>query len=60
VHFRHPGVLAKTVTTLDVLSGGRAWLGIGSGHYEEQARGLGIPFPLQRECFEMLEETVQI
>jgi alkanesulfonate monooxygenase SsuD/methylene tetrahydromethanopterin reductase-like flavin-dependent oxidoreductase (luciferase family) len=60
VHFRHPGVLAKTVTTLDVLSGGRAWLGIGSGHYEEQARGLGIPFPPQRECFEMLEETMQI
>jgi F420-dependent oxidoreductase-like protein len=60
VHFRHPGVLAKTVTTLDVLSGGRAWLGIGSGHYEEEARGLGIPFPPQRERFEMLEETVQV
>ena len=54
------GLLAKTVTTLDVLSGGRAWLGIGSGHYEEQTRGLGIPFPPQRERFEMLEETVQI
>jgi F420-dependent oxidoreductase-like protein len=59
-HFRHPGVLAKTVTTLDVLSGGRAWLGIGSGHYEEEARGLGIPFPPLRERFEMLEETVQV
>ena len=45
VHFRHPGVLAKTVSTLDVLSGGRAALGIGAGHYEEEARGLGIPFP---------------
>ena len=60
VHFRHPAVLAKTVTTLDVLSGGRAWLGIGSGHYEEETRGLGIPFPPQKERFEMLEETVQI
>jgi F420-dependent oxidoreductase-like protein len=59
-HFRHPGVLAKMVTTLDVLSGGRAWLGIGAGHYEEEARGLGIPFPPQKERFEMLEETVQI
>jgi F420-dependent oxidoreductase-like protein len=60
VHFRHPAVLAKTVTTLDVLSGGRAWLGIGSGHYEEETRGLGIPFPPQKERFEMLEETIQI
>jgi F420-dependent oxidoreductase-like protein len=60
VHFRHPAVLAKTVTTLDVLSEGRAWLGIGSGHYEEETRGLGIPFPPQRERFEMLEETLQI
>jgi F420-dependent oxidoreductase-like protein len=60
VHFRYPAVLAKTVTTLDVLSGGRAWLGIGSGHYEEETRGLGIPFPPQKERFEMLEETVQI
>jgi F420-dependent oxidoreductase-like protein len=60
VHFRHPAVLVKTVTTLDILSGGRAWLGIGSGHYEEEARGLGIPFPPQRERFEMLEETLQI
>jgi alkanesulfonate monooxygenase SsuD/methylene tetrahydromethanopterin reductase-like flavin-dependent oxidoreductase (luciferase family) len=55
-----PGVLAKTITTLDVLSGGRAWLGIGSGHYEEETQGLGIPFPPQKERFEMLEETVQI
>jgi F420-dependent oxidoreductase-like protein len=60
VHFRHPAVLAKMVTTLDVLSRGRAWLGIGSGHYEEETRGLGIPFPPQRERFEMVEETVQI
>ena len=60
VHFRYPAVLAKTVTTLDVLSGGRAGLGIGSGHYEEETLGLGIPFPPQRERFEMLEEAVQI
>jgi F420-dependent oxidoreductase-like protein len=60
VHFRHPAVLVKAVTTLDVLSGGRAALGIGSGHYEEETRGLGIPFPPQRERFEMLEEAVQI
>jgi F420-dependent oxidoreductase-like protein len=60
VHFRHPGILAKTVTTLDVLSGGRAWLGIGAGHYEEEARGLGIPFPPLGERFEMLEETIQV
>jgi F420-dependent oxidoreductase-like protein len=60
VHFRHPAVLAKTVTTLDVLSGGRAWLGVGTGHYEEEARGLGVPFPPQKERFERLEETVQI
>jgi F420-dependent oxidoreductase-like protein len=58
--YRHPGVLAKTVTTLDVLSGGRAWLGIGAGWNEEEARGLGIPFPPMKDRFEMLEETLQI
>jgi F420-dependent oxidoreductase-like protein len=60
VHFRYPAVLAKTVSTLDVLSKGRAALGMGSGHYEEEARGLGIPFPPQSERFEMLEEALQI
>lgn len=60
VHFRHPAVLVKAVTTLDVLSGGRAWLGIGSGHYEEEARGLGVPFPPQRERYGMLEEALQV
>jgi len=60
VHFRHPAVLVKAVTTLDVLSGGRACFGVGSGHYEEESRGLGIPFPPQKERFEMLEETLQI
>jgi F420-dependent oxidoreductase-like protein len=57
---RHPGVLAKTVTTLDVLSGGRAWLGIGAAWFEEEMRGLGIPFPPRGERFERLEETLQI
>jgi F420-dependent oxidoreductase-like protein len=60
IHFRHPAVLVKSVTTLDVLSGGRAHFGVGSGHYEEETKGLGIPFPPQRERFEMLEETLRI
>jgi F420-dependent oxidoreductase-like protein len=60
VHFRNPGLLAKMVTTLDVLSGGRIWLGIGAGHYEEEARGLGIPFPPLAERFDWLDETLQI
>ncbi|HZC78994.1 MAG TPA: LLM class flavin-dependent oxidoreductase, partial [Ktedonobacterales bacterium] len=59
-HFRNPGLLAKMVTTLDVLSGGRMWLGIGAGHYEEEARGLGIPFPPLAERFGWLDETLQI
>ena len=58
--YREPGVLAKIVTTLDVLSGGRAWLGIGAGWNEEESRGLGIPFPPVGERFERLEETLQI
>lgn len=56
----HPVLLAKTVTTLDVLSGGRAWLGIGAGDYEEEARGSGLPFPPLKERYEMLEEMLQI
>src|SRR5215203_4754131 len=60
IHFRHPAVLVKSVTTLDVLSGGRAGFGAGSGHYPEETAGLGIPFPPQKERFEMLEETLQI
>jgi F420-dependent oxidoreductase-like protein len=58
--YRHPGLLAKMVTTLDVLSGGRAMLGIGAGDYVEEARGLGLPFPSLAERFELLEETVQV
>ena len=60
VIYREPGVLAKIVTTLDVLSGGRAWLGIGAGWNEEESRGLGIPFHPVAERFERLEETLQI
>ena len=58
--YRHPGILAKTVTTLDVLSGGRAWLGIGAAWNEQESKGLGIPFPPIAERFERLEETLQI
>jgi F420-dependent oxidoreductase-like protein len=58
--YRPAGLLAKIVTTLDVLSGGRAMLGIGSGDYPEEAAGLGLPFPeAAPERFELLEETVQ-
>ena len=58
--YRHPGILAKIVTTLDVLSGGRAWLGIGAAWNDEESRGLGIPFPPVAERFERLEEALQI
>jgi F420-dependent oxidoreductase-like protein len=58
--YRPPGLLAKEVTTLDVLSGGRAWLGIGAGWNEEECAGLGLPFPPTAERFERLEETLQI
>jgi F420-dependent oxidoreductase-like protein len=60
VHYRHPGVLLKQVTTLDVLSQGRAWLGIGAGWYERESTGLGVPFPTVKERFERLEETLRI
>ena len=60
VTYRHPGLLAKTVTTLDVLSGGRARLGIGAAWYEREHVGLGVPFPSLTERFERLEETLAI
>jgi F420-dependent oxidoreductase-like protein len=60
VTYRHPGVLAKTIATLDVLSGGRAELGIGAAWYEREHVGLGVPFPPTAERFERLEETLDI
>lgn len=60
VTYRHPGVLVKTATTLDVLSGGRAYFGIGAAWFEREHIGLGIPFPPLKERFERLEEALQI
>jgi F420-dependent oxidoreductase-like protein len=60
VTYRHPGILAKTVTTLDVLSEGRAMLGIGAAWYEREHLALGVPYPPLKERFERLEEAVQI
>jgi len=60
VTYRHPGILVKQVTTLDVLSRGRAWLGIGAAWFEREHLGLGVPFPPLKERFERLEETLQI
>jgi len=60
VNYRYPGVLIKSLTTLDVLSGGRAYLGIGAAWNEEEAKGLGIPFPPIATRFELLEEALQI
>lgn len=60
VVYRHPGALVKAATTLDVLSGGRAYLGIGAAWYEREARGLGLPFPPLGIRFEQLEETLRI
>jgi F420-dependent oxidoreductase-like protein len=60
VTYRHPGFLVKQVTTLDVLSGGRAWFGVGAAWYEREHLGLGIPFPPLGERFRRLEETLQI
>ena len=60
VVYRPPGLLAKAVTTLDVLSGGRAMLGVGAAWNDQEARGLGLPFPPTAERFERLEESIQI
>jgi F420-dependent oxidoreductase-like protein len=60
VTFRPPALLVKAVTTLDVLTGGRAWLGIGVGHQRDEAEAMGLPFPAATERFERLEETLEI
>ncbi len=60
VHYRNPGLWIKAATTLDVLSGGRAWLGIGAAWNEQESRALGFPFPPLGERFEMLEDTLQM
>ena len=60
VTYRHPGLLAKIATTLDVLSGGRATLGIGAAWYDREHHGLGVPFPPLGERFERLEEALRI
>src|SRR3954468_20278153 len=60
VHYRNPALWVKAATTLDVLSGGRAWLGIGAAWNEQESRGLGFPFPPLGVRFEQLEETLQI
>ena len=60
ITYRHPGFLAKQITGLDVLSGGRAWAGVGAAWFEREHIGLGIPFPPLKERFERLDETIQI
>jgi F420-dependent oxidoreductase-like protein len=60
VTYRHPGLLTKIVTTLDVLSGGRAMLGLGAAWYEREHQAFGVPYPPTKERFERLEETLQI
>jgi F420-dependent oxidoreductase-like protein len=60
ITYRHPGILVKTATTLDVLSGGRSWFGIGAAWFEREHEALGVPFPPLKERFERLEETIQI
>ena len=60
IHYRHPGIWVKAATTLDVLSGGRAWLGLGAAWNQEESEGLGFDFPPLGVRFEMLEETLQI
>lgn len=60
VTYRHPGVLIKTATTLDVLSAGRAYLGIGAAWNEEEHVGLGVPYPPLKDRFEQLEEVLQL
>lgn len=60
VIYRHPSVLMKMVNTLDILAGGRTYLGIGAAWYEEEAKGYGIPYPSTSERFEQLEDNLQL
>ena len=60
VHYRNPGLWVKAATTLDVISGGRAWLGIGAAWNQAESEGLGFPWPSQHDRFEMLEDTLEI
>ena len=60
VIYRHPSVLMKMVNTLDILSGGRAYFGIGAAWYEDEAKGFGIPYPSTAERFEHLEDNLQL
>jgi alkanesulfonate monooxygenase SsuD/methylene tetrahydromethanopterin reductase-like flavin-dependent oxidoreductase (luciferase family) len=60
VTYRPPALLIKAVTTLDVLSGGRAWLGVGAGHLEQDATAMGLPLPPTSERFEQLEDTLEL
>lgn len=60
VIYRHPSVLMKMVNTLDILSGGRAYLGIGAAWYEDEAKGLGIPYPSTSKRFELLEDNLKL
>lgn len=58
--YRHPSVLMKMVNTLDILAGGRSYLGIGAAWYEEEAKGFGIPYPSTSQRFEQLEDNLQL
>jgi F420-dependent oxidoreductase-like protein len=60
VHYRHPGILAKTVTTLDVLSGGRAWLGLGAGYHQGEAEMMGLFLPRTGERLDRMEEALRL
>lgn len=60
VHHRHPALLIKAVTTLDVLSGGRAWLGVGAGYHEQESKDMGLALPPVAERFERLSETLEL
>ena len=60
VTYRAPALLIKAVTTLDVLSGGRAWLGVGAGYHEQEARAMGLELPPVAERFERLDDTLRL